>query len=143
MDDPTAAKKRRTVIWISVLLLVIAGVAILRRYDPRTSAWYPKCAMYQWTGLHCPGCGTTRALAALSRGNVGEAVRNNPMLILGGPVIFAFVWYQRRRERAGIAAIPRLAWTLFFVMLFYGIARNVPSPQRSWLAPPPVESESR
>jgi hypothetical protein len=75
-------------------------------------------------------------LAAITRGNLWEAIRFNPLLILGGPVILMAIWFQRRRERAGAPGAPRLIWGLFFLLVFYSIARNVPSPTRSWLAPP-------
>jgi hypothetical protein len=70
------------------------------------------------------------------RGNLWEAIRFNPLLILGGPVILVAIGVQRRRERAGAPAAPRLIWGLFAVLVIYSIARNLPSPTRSWLAPP-------
>ncbi len=123
---------------ISLLLIVLASVLIwtLRTYQPSTTAWYPKCVFYQATGFHCPGCGGTRAIGALAVGNLPLAIRNNPMLILGVPAMLLLVGLQRRREKAGRLTSPRLAWTLFLILVLYFIARNVPSPTRSWLAPP-------
>ena len=114
---------------------------MLRRYAPSESKYYPKCAFYEWTGMHCPGCGSTRALSALARGRFVDAVRNNPLLVLGGPIIFGLILMQRRREQSGAAAAPKLAWALFAVVVTYFVARNVPSPQRSWLAPPEVTEQ--
>ncbi len=141
-SEPVTRKKRRAAIWIAVLSFAVAGFFILRQFDPNDSSFYPKCMLFQWTGLHCPGCGTTRALGALSHGRFWDAVRNNPLLILGGPAIFALIGFQRWRERGGRLASPRLAWTLFAILILYTIARNVPTPDRGWLAPPPVETQS-
>jgi Protein of unknown function (DUF2752) len=108
----------------------------LRTYEPTASAFYPKCVFYQATGLHCPGCGATRSLHALANGEVLLAIRCNPLLIVGLPIILCVIAIQQRRERAGELASPKLAWVLFAILLIYMIGRNVPSPTRSPLAPP-------
>ncbi len=117
---------------------VLVGVMVwcLRTYEPTPMSWYPKCVFYQATGLHCPGCGGTRAMRALAHGEVGLAIRCNPLLIVGLPIMISMIAIQRRRERAGGLASPRLAWVLFFIMIVYFIGRNIPSPTNSPLAPP-------
>lgn len=138
-------RHRRFVVIAIVVVGIVVGGLLLRRFEPSNSAFYLKCVLHELTGLHCPGCGATRALGALTHGRFAEAVRFNPMLVLGGPVIFAVLWYQRRRESNGATAAPKLAWCLFAILMFYFVARNIPSPQQSWLAPPTalptVESE--
>jgi Protein of unknown function (DUF2752) len=120
------------------LALTIGGVGfwVLRSFPPTADSWYPKCVFYQATGLHCPGCGGTRALGALVRGDLLLAIRNNPMVILGIPTMLALVVHQQRRERTGRSAFPRLAWALFFLLVIFFIARNIPSPTTSPFAPP-------
>lgn len=123
-------------LWAGLIgLLGLAGLITIWRFDGSLEAWFPKCALYRWTGLHCPGCGTTRALNALLHGRIWAAIRFNPLLILGGPVIAWLLLRQRRREQAGSLAAPGLAWALLCVLALYGLARNIPSPSRSWLAP--------
>lgn len=114
------------------LLLIV----LLWRYEPAETSWFPKCVFYQWTGIHCPGCGGTRAVSALLHGDIYRAVRMNPLLVLGGPVIALLIWRQRRRERRYGIVDPRLGWSLVLVVVTYFVARNIPSPTRSWLAPP-------
>ena len=58
----------------------LAG-SMLRAFPPETSTFYPACPFYQWTGLLCPGCGGTRALAALAHGHLAEAVRWNGLIV--------------------------------------------------------------
>ena len=99
--------------------------------------WYPKCAFHQATGLHCPGCGGTRAVRALASGDLPLAIRSNPMLVLGLPIMLALVGLQKRRDRAGGLVTSRLALTLFAILMVYFVVRNVPSPTTSPLAPPP------
>lgn len=47
----------------------------------------PLCAMKVWTGYPCPGCGMTRSVVNLCRGDVLSSFRFHPL----GPVICAFV----------------------------------------------------
>lgn len=37
------------------------------------------CPSQKWLGLPCPGCGTTRSLLSILNGNLGEAMRWNPL----------------------------------------------------------------
>jgi hypothetical protein len=122
---------------IAAVLIAGGGLVWLSVYPPTTTDWFPKCVFHQATGLHCPGCGGTRAVLALARGQWLLAIRSNPMLILGVPAMLILVGLQRCRERAGGKASPRLALTLFAILIVYFVVRNVPSPSTSPLAPPP------
>ena len=131
-----------TVVAAVALLGVALGFYVLRNYAPTESKFYPKCALYQTTGLHCPGCGGTRAMAALTHGRLWEAIRFNPLLILGLPIILGVVLNQRRRERLGAKGSPKMIWCVFAILVCYLIARNVPSPSRSIFAPPIAAEEA-
>ncbi len=115
----------------------------LRNYPPTSDSWYPKCVFHQATGLHCPGCGGTRALRALALGDFGLAIRCNPLLIVGLPIILVLVWRQRRREHNGGPASPRFAWIVFVVVVVYFVGRNFPSPTASPFAPPTTPTTSQ
>ena len=131
---------RKLAVGALLLLLFIAAVLLLRRYDPAEYSFYPKCTLYQTTGLHCPGCGATRAVGALAAGRLRDAIRYNPLLILGGPITAVIIALKVKQEEEA-------SWTLFSicivaVVITFAIARNVPSPTRSILAPPTkVQSE--
>ena len=114
----------------------IAAILLLRRFDPAEYSFYPKCTLYQVTGLHCPGCGATRAVGALAAGRLGDAIRYNPLLILGGPIIAAVIAIKLRREDQGEASWTVFSVCIVIVVISFAIARNVPSPTRSILAPP-------
>ncbi len=126
---------RRALFLASVVIGVAAGL-VLWRFDPASHSWYPKCLLHSWTGLHCPGCGTTRAVHSLVQGRLWDAFRFNPLLIAGGPIMALLIIRQRKRERKSGIAAPRLSWALVAVVCLYFVARNVPSPTRSWFAPP-------
>lgn len=59
-----------------------ACAALLYRYPPGQNDFYPACPIYQLTGLLCPGCGITRALAALVHGDLASAFHSNPLALL-------------------------------------------------------------
>lgn len=120
-------------------LAVASALVVMRLYPPSQHSFYPKCFLYQWTGLHCAGCGGTRAVAALAQGQFLEAFRMNPLLIAGTPVIALLIYYQQRQERRFRRIIPSISWVIAGVVIFYTIARNIPSPTSSPLAPPVSE----
>jgi hypothetical protein len=64
---------------------------VLLRFPPETSAFYPVCPIFRLTGLLCPGCGSTRALAALLHGQVREAIHWNALFVLLLPLGLAYL----------------------------------------------------
>ncbi len=64
-----------------VMLAGIAGAALLYRFPPEKYSFYPVCPIHQYLHLYCPGCGSTRALAALLHGRVIEAMHYNPLFV--------------------------------------------------------------
>lgn len=77
------------------LFLFVA--AVLFRFPPAQSSFYPQCPIHHYFGILCPGCGTTRALAALLHGNILDALRFNALTMLLLPVAacYAIVSYAR------------------------------------------------
>ncbi len=77
-----ASPCRRRWIANSLLATVILLCAVLYAYPPARTSLYPACPIRQFLGIDCPGCGTTRALAALLHGHLTEALRLNALFIL-------------------------------------------------------------
>ena len=75
-----------------LLLLVLAAAAawILRTFPPWQYPIYPSCPIRALTGWNCPGCGTTRALAALLLGHWADAWHYNPMAVIAYPLLALF-----------------------------------------------------
>jgi hypothetical protein len=142
MTDASAPPARR---WRVRLLLVLtaavglpSGAAVLYSYPPTESGFYPPCIFHAATGLHCPGCGATRASHALLHGDVRQALAYNPLFVVALPLLavglFRFVrdlWTGRN--------VPGLrgwsVWLLFGVLLAYWVLRNVPVYPLTLLAP--------
>ena len=54
----------------------------------------PPCVFHEFTGLYCPGCGGTRAVRFLIRGNVEKSFIYNPIVlytVIATFIFFAFV----------------------------------------------------
>ena len=66
-------------LWILAGLVGLAGLAILHVWVPSTDAAGAICLSRRLFHLPCPGCGMTRALAHLAKGEWSAAVRDHPL----------------------------------------------------------------
>jgi hypothetical protein len=113
------------------LALIATGVGALLRFPPAQNGFYPECPIYEALHLQCPGCGATRALAALLHGHVSEAIRLNAFttLLLPVAVVYGFGWYCRfvRSEVDHWPQIPRVAiYSTLAAAMIFTVVRNLP-----------------
>ncbi len=118
---------------VSTIIMTVLGM--FYALDSAEARWLPKCMVHELTGLHCPGCGTTRALHACVHGDIEYALRFNPMFILGGPILCWWLWQRSRAERCGAKVHPQVVYVFVGIIAAYCVLRNVPTPTTSWLAP--------
>lgn len=71
--------KRRWV--LSGIFLFLAWI-VLFLWTPSNRPEYSICFFHRLTGMACPGCGMTRAAAALAKGHFTESVRFHPLIPL-------------------------------------------------------------
>jgi hypothetical protein len=118
---------------------IVVGVAVLFFFNPATTVFYPKCLFHEMTGLYCPGCGSTRALHCLLRGEIGAALHENALAILAVPVLGGVLLRRFLGRWPPVAGSGfRSSWLVVFlaVVVAFGVLRNVPRQPFSWLAPP-------
>ena len=79
------------------LVAVAFAAGVLVRFPPTQYSFYPQCPVYRLLHLQCPGCGTTRALAALLHGHIIEALRLNALttVMLVPGFVYAAICYRR------------------------------------------------
>jgi hypothetical protein len=80
----------------------------------------PACPLRRWTGMACLSCGGTRALLALARGDVPQAVAFNPLVaaaaiafVAGG--LAAPVWIALGGRAPSLTSLSRRARAAIFV----------------------------
>ena len=108
----------------------LAATAVVAVVDPNEPGNYPTCPFLAVTGKFCPGCGSLRAVHALTRGDVSTALGLNVLTVLAVvPVVVMWgLWLRRsytgapRRWAAPAAAI----WSLLVVVLAFTVLRNLP-----------------
>lgn len=66
------------------LVVMVASV-----FFPVAGLGFDLCPVHRLTGLPCPGCGLSRALAAASQGDLGAAFGLNPFVVFVWPLFFA------------------------------------------------------
>lgn len=65
----------------AALSLATVAAIVLHRFPPDVYGFYPLCPVHEYLHLECPGCGSTRALAALLHGHFQEAMRLNALFV--------------------------------------------------------------
>jgi Protein of unknown function (DUF2752) len=80
MKSTTRGRIANTLRAAAPLAVIVTAVSILLRFPPAKSSFYPRCPIYQYLHLQCPGCGATRALAALLCGHFNEAMHSNALV---------------------------------------------------------------
>lgn len=127
---PPASTPRRRLLRVALLagglLLLMLGYGLFYIH----AGFGLPCPLYRTTGLQCPGCGMTRALAALLRGEVAAAFGFNLLwplfaayLLWGG--LSMAVTYIRRGEAWVPPGGYSVHWGMLVIMLLYGILRNL------------------
>ena len=123
-----------------VVASAFLGGVVLYLHNPLGSRFYPPCVFHLFTGFHCPGCGSLRALHQLSQGHLVRALEHNCLLVLVGPILVYYLATQvvlfitGRRLPAFNLPVPGI-WALLVVVVVYTVARNVPMYPFTWLAP--------
>lgn len=137
----TATSSRRILLATAVAIVAGCGLLIFHQFNPAQHSFFPRCWLYAATGLHCPGCGGQRALHALLNGDLAGAARNNLMFVLTlcVGVWFGLVELHRRWNRLPPQlprpGVPKLVWVFLTAFLLFGVARNIPVPPFTHLAP--------
>jgi hypothetical protein len=146
---PPLNRRQRVLVRVALaagaVLLLAGGAFVLATVPPTAASFYPKCVSHQLLGIHCPGCGLTRAAHSLLNGRLAQAFAYNPLLVLLSPyLLFALVrsvwfWLWGTEPRRSIFP-ARYTWVLLVVFVGYWVLRNVPVYPFTLLAPHEIGS---
>lgn len=124
--------------WVG--LGVGAAATMLGFVDPAQRRVAPPCLVHAFTGLECPGCGSTRAVHELLNGNPLAALDLNPLVILAAPMMawYLVAWLAGRTASfASDGSRRRWLAALVVVVVAYGVVRNVGVAPFTYLAASP------
>jgi hypothetical protein len=112
------------------LAAIAFATAILFRFPPERYAFYAQCPFHQLFNLQCPGCGATRALAALLHGDVAAAIHVNALATAFFPLaaaygIFAYSRFLKREPIRPPTLPPATVYAALGITLVFGVIRNL------------------
>lgn len=111
---------------VALVALACMGVAAVASF---TSIPLLPCLFRMLTHIPCPGCGMTRSIAALVRGDVALSFRYHPLgppLLLAALACLAMPFLPADRVRELSSRAPRqqtIAWTAFVLLVGVWLVR--------------------
>ena len=135
MNSATASK------WLlpGFALAMVFVVALLWQFDPNQAGNpLPPCPSRWLTGLHCPGCGATRALHALLHGDIEKALSMNVVFVMALPIVILLILQQANLLAARLQKTARFfsdARPWAWLLISFAVLRNLPWYPFSLLAP--------
>ena len=123
---------------VGMPVALAAVVVFFALVDPTELPIFPQCPLHSATGLHCPTCGASRAFHAVTHGDWQLALGRNALVVLATPLAWGYLialLVRARRTRQGPQFPTRLTLISAIVLVAFGIARNLPIPPLSQLAP--------
>ena len=125
----TEAEKTRLVKAVIFTLLLAAAAAGALLIMKHLGGFIP-CIIHRLTGLRCPGCGNTRAFAALIQGRFADSLRLN----YAYPAEYAYLFivylrgvksYVRRGKVSLNPGYPVPEYVFLGLLLVWGVVRNI------------------
>lgn len=99
--------------WLLLLFLILFIVAV-KLWSDLTGKELPPCAFYELTGFYCPGCGGTRAVMALARGQALTSLRFHPLVaytaVVGGWFMLSHTIENISRGKYSVGMKYRDGW---------------------------------
>lgn len=109
--------------FVILTFLLISGVIFLKLTINFWMNLLPECYILKNTGLYCPGCGATRAVAFLLNGKIWTAFKYNPGVVSLAVIIVLAISEKMFNKK--ILPDNIVFWVVFIIVLFgYYILRN-------------------
>lgn len=137
MIGQSAAMSKMATVGAGAAATMWVGVAGATYRPAGAGFWGIGCPVKHVTGLDCPGCGSTRALGALTRLDLGAALDHNALVPLALVfVVASWALWTRATWTGGVARDlvrgPTAIVTIGLTLLAFTVLRNLDV--GSWLA---------
>lgn len=118
------------------VLSTIGGIGtaalLVLRFPPTQHAFYPRCPVREYLHVDCPGCGATRAFAALLHGHIVAAFHLNALFVCLVPWLAIYAafscyraWTREAFEWPNVT--PWVPYALLAITTIFGVVRNLPT----------------
>jgi hypothetical protein len=125
--EPNASISNRTRLYgaLGTGALLGGALAYVGLADPHSSGFvFPACPFKLLTGWSCPACGGLRMAHDVLHGDIGAAIVDNVLLLVGLPALLAWVVVRWRSDRP-IMTMPAIA-AIAVLALTWTVVRNMP-----------------
>jgi hypothetical protein len=127
--------------------MAVAGVAVLcwlvSQHHPNKVSFLPQCLFHAVTGLHCIGCGLTRAMHAWLNGDWEQGLAYHPLSVVLIPYLtwcllsglWRWAWGGVPKRSSNTPLRRKITWVFVSVLVAFWVVRNIPVYPLTLLAP--------
>ncbi|SFS49048.1 Protein of unknown function [Zhouia amylolytica] len=138
-----ATTNLRIVIYCLIGIICLGGLSLYFYYDPSLSQidFFPKCPFHSLTSLHCPGCGSQRAIHDYLNGNVVNGLKHNLLIPVVAFVLLyhfyvsLFKLINKKAPQRNLLDHPKFSLIILIIVLSFWVFRNIPVAPFHYLAP--------
>lgn len=121
----TSPTRNRRLIGLGAGAAVAGALAYIGLGDPHSPSFlFPPCPFRALTGWDCPACGGLRMTHDLLHGDLAAAVVDNVFVLIGAPLLLAWVLLRRRQGRPAFTAPTYVV--IITAVLAWTVIRNLP-----------------
>ena len=133
----------KTKVLIITTIVIVLGLmlSLYFFYDPtKHGSPFPKCPFHQLTGLHCPGCGSQRAINKILNGNILEGIRHNYLIVLasfviGYQLVYFLITNYTSKTMTNLFHNTKVTRLILVLVILFWLLRNIPVFPLTELAP--------
>lgn len=119
------AQIKRLIIVIGLIILAILAIIILV-WQSKTIGYV--CPTKRYLDIECPGCGGTRMVLSILQGDIYQAFRYNPFIMITMPIMFLIAIQQMVLFiiRGTFSSwLDKVLITYAITLFMFGIIRNI------------------
>lgn len=128
MRGTRSVDRRSLRLWLGWGAGLGVATVIVHLYDPNVGGSYGLCPLRWTTGLLCPFCGATRAVHALTHGDLGVAWGLNPLIVAAIPTALGLwgyaLWRAIQGQGTDYLARASTFWIVVAGLAVFAVLRN-------------------